>query len=584
MWRTLVQTIFLSFLLLPLYSRNQDAPSFEARADAREVLLGSYFEVTFSLRDGDGSNFQAPSFRDFVVVAGPSRSISTRIINGQVTRQMSYSYSLKPRRIGRFSIGAASIEVGGNTLRTEPVSISVVRGKPTEEGEGEFFIRAEPSATEAYIGQQISLDYKLYTTIDIENYNVLEETDYQGFYAEDLKRHDGRIMREVIDGQQYTTKVLKRVALFPQQTGKLTINPLQLQLGVIEGDGGRGANSFFFNRQIKRLLTQTEPVDITVMPLPEPRPEAFTGAVGEFDLTIDLGSRILSTDDALSLKLTIRGDGDIKRVLPPNVRFPDSFEAYEPKILNESIIERGGRLISEKTIEYLALPKQAGNFQLQPAFAYFQPDSNRYVVLDENQYQLTVAEGSRSVNGPAIEAPAAAPLTDIHFIKTDTSLRRSGYTFFGSPGFWVLSLMPFLLLGSVVVVRQYRRRLQSTDPGLLRRRRAQKVARQRLQKAEQFRQLNQPRSFYDEVSKAMLGYVGDKLQIPGSEMSKENVREKLRTLKVDEAAIEQFLSVIHTCEMALFAGKDNAEAMQKTYDNALEVIASIEQRERRTEE
>lgn len=574
MGRTLFVTILLSLLFPPLFGQSQDSPYFEARADAREVLLNSYFEVTFTLFNGDGSNFRAPSFRDFVIVSGPSRSISTRIINGRVSRQMSYSYSLKPRLLGNFRIGSASIEAGNETLRTEPIPISVVKGKPAAESDGEFFIQAEPSTTEAYIGQQISLDYKLYTTIDIESYNVLEETDYPGFYAEDLKRHDGRVMREVIDGQQYTTKVLKRVALFPQQTGRLTIAPLQLQLGVIEEDGRR-SNSFFFNRQIKRLLTQTEAVNIQVSPLPESRPETFTGAVGQFEWSVNLNPTALSTDDVLSLKLTIRGDGDIKRVLPPDIRFPDAFETYEPKILEESTIERGGRLISEKTIEYLALPKQAGDYEVNPSFAYFHPDSNRYILLDTQPYQLSVVAGSRPGVAPPIENAAAEP-RDILFIKTDTALRRANRGFFGSPGFWVLSILPFFLLASVVVVRRYQRRRETLDPKLLRRRRARKVARQRLQQAEQYRQLNEPRAFYDEVSKAMLGYVGDKLQIPGSEMTKENVRARLQTLGVEEASIEQFLSVIQTCEMALFAGKDNPEAMQETYEKALEVIASSE--------
>lgn len=561
---------------LPGAAQQQPAPVFEAYADAREVVLNSYFEVTFTLKNGEGRNFNAPSFRDFTVVSGPARSMSTSIVNGQVSREMSYSYSLKPRRPGRLTIGSATIEAGGKTLKTDPVEIVAVEGKTGEEGDGEeFFVRAELSTKEAYIGQQVNLDYKLYTTIDIESYNVLEESDYPGFYVEDLRQFDGRIIREVINGQQYTTKVLKRVALFPQQAGRLTIDPLQLQLGIIE-EGQRRSNSFFFNRKIRRLLTQSEPVEILVRSLPEGAPPSFTGAVGEFEMVSTIPRTSFTTDDVVSVKMTITGNGDIKRVLPPGLDFPDTFEVYEPKVLEEKTRELRGRLISEKTIEYLALPAVPGAYELQPVFSYFDPDSNRYVTVDNQRYALTIRRGSRRP-APGISRPQTEADADIRFIKLDDRLRRVGRGFFASPGFWVLLLAPLLLLGSVVIVRQFREKRKSIDPGMLRRRRAEKIARQRLEKAQQYLEARKARAFYDEVSKAMLGYVSDKLQIPLSALSKENVREKLRTLKVPEATTERFLSVIKNCEMALYAGKDNAEVMNTTYENAVAVLAAVEQ-------
>jgi hypothetical protein len=571
---TLITVLLAMLWSLPVVAQPQ--PVFEAYADAREVLINSYFEVSFTLKNGDGRNFKAPSFRDFTVVSGPSRSMSTSIVNGQISREMSFSYSLKPRRLGRLTIGSAAIEVNGKTLRTDPIEIFAVEGNAGAEGAGEqFFIRAELTTTEAYVGQQVNLDYKLYTTIDIESYNVLEESDYPGFYVEDLRQFDGRIVREVIDGHQYTTKILKRVALFPQQAGRFTIDPLQLQLGVIE-EGGRRSNSFFFNRKIRRLLTQSEPVDIVVRSLPAGAPPSFTGAVGQFEMTSTLSRTTVTTDDVISVKIEITGNGDIKRVLPPDIAFPDTFEVYEPKIIEETTREVQGRLISAKTIEYLALPGVPGSYELQPVFSYFDPDSIRYITLSDQRYAVKVRPGSRRP-APGISRPGAASEADIRFIKLDDNLQRTGRGFFASPGFWVLSLMPLLLLGSVVVIRRFREKRKALDPGLLRRRRAEKIARRRLGKAYQYLDGKQPLAFYDEASKAMLGYVGDKLQIPLSELSKENVREKLCALQVPEATTERFLTVINNCEIALYSGKDNAEAMNATYENAVAVLAAVEQ-------
>ena len=551
--------------------------SFKVFVDAKQIVLNSYLEVSFTLKNADGSNFKAPAFNGFSVLSGPSSSSSTTIINGSVSKELSYNYTLKPKQVGKYRIGSASVRVDGKTIRTKPFTIDVLpaSSKASGLGDAEVYVKAVPNTTEALVGQQIILDYKLYTTIDIDNYNILEESAYQGFFAKDIKRYDFRVVREVIDGKQFVTKVIKRVALFPQQAGLLEVDPMQLQMGIVVNEN-KQRRSFFFNKQVKRLPVETEAVQINVQPLPPNPPASFSGAVGDYDVLATIQRSTITTDDVLSLRLTISGNGDIKRVQAPKIEFPESFEVYDPKVLDETTIEGNEGIIGKKVIEYLALPREAGTFDIQTEFSYYSPDSAKYVVNREGNFQLIVRQGSNKPSVPIVETETQERQEDIRHIKTATELSATRSNFFASTFFWILTLMPFLALGGVLIAKQFQRRLSNLDPALLKSKKARKVAQKRLANAKQLMDANNSRGFYDEIFKAMLGYVCSKLQIPLSELTKENVREKLELLKVENTLVERFMDLIKTTEMALFAGKDNPEAMASTYQEAVEVVSSIE--------
>ncbi|MCO6477535.1 MAG: protein BatD [Phaeodactylibacter sp.] len=571
MLRTLF--IFVAAVATSLPTTGQEGVSFEATADARQTVLESYVEVTFTLKNADGNNFTPPPFREFTVVSGPNRSVRTSIINGQVSKEEGFSYTLQPRRLGRLTVGSAAIRVKGRTLRSNPLTIEVVKSRAG--GGEEVFIRAEPSTGKAWVGQQILLDYKLYTTVNVESFNILEEATYQGFYARDVRRYDGRIIREVVNGKQYVTKILKRVALFPQKAGSLDVSPLNVQLGIVKEDGRR--RNLFFTPEIRRVPASTEPLSIEVAPLPAGAPPSFSGGVGEFRMASSISRATITTDDALTLTITVNGSGDIKRVQAPELRAPESFELYEPKVAEEASYEDAGGITGKKVFEYLLLPREAGQFQLRPAFSYFSPDSARYVTINETVYNITVRPGSgRPQSSLPGEEGILSESEDIDFLKTDTTLYLQRPPFFGSTLFWLLTLLPALALGGIVLFRRWQIHRASIDPTLLRSRQARKVAQQRLATAQQHLTTGSTRPFYDEVSKAMLGYVCDKLHIPRSDLSKANLQRRLDQLQLDSTLVSRFMEVIKTCEMALFAGQDNAEAMQDTYRNAVSVISEME--------
>jgi hypothetical protein len=569
--------LIYAVLMLPLMLSAQGGVIFQTFVDAKQAVLDSYFEVTFTLKNGEGRDFRPPSFDDFIVASGPSRAVRTTIVNGQYSSEMSYTYVLQPKKTGKFTIGAATVKVNNSTYRTEPVAIEVIEGRTSSKGDAsnEVFVKAEPSVTEAFVGQQITLDYKLYTTINIDNYNIIEEAGYSGFFAQDVRRYDSRVIREVIGGTQFVTKVLKRVALFPQQAGTLTIEPMTLQLGMIVDTPGN-RNNFFFNKQVERIPARTEPVSIKVNALPADSPPSFTGAVGKFEMTASLNRPTLTTDDAISLRLTVSGNGDIKRVQAPPIVFPDEFDLYDPRIVEESTFEMNGELSARKVFEYMALPREPGNYQIRPEFSYFDPDSAEYVVFNGEAYDITVRQGSIGNRKTDLPVLPDEPHEDIRFIKLDGELTRGGAPFFGSPLFWGLTAFPFVLFGGVLVFKRRQDGRRRLDPAILKSRRARKMAQQRLAVASKHMNADESRAFYDEVSKAMLGYVCDKLQIPRSELTKSNVQSKLHSLQVSPEQIDRFMKVIQTTETALFAGMDNSAAMNETYRNAVELLAGIE--------
>jgi len=558
---------------------------FEATTDARQIVLSGYFTATFTIHDAEGTNFQPPNFKNFNVLSGPGITSSFTINNGKRSQSKGMSYQLQPRKVGQFTIGPATINVNGKTLKTRPFRIEVVKGKNSNattrkdldiELGIDVFIKAEVNTSEARIGEQIILDYKLYTTRDIESYNLLSESEYAGFFAKDVRRFNGRVVKEVVDGKQYSTKILKRVALFPQQTGKLTIDPMTMQL-YINSEGSTKRRSVFFLPKMTRVRVNTDELQISVKSLPSDMPPTFTGAVGKFSIRANINRTKLTTDDAILLRMEINGNGDVKQVQAPPLLISEKFEVYDPKVVEENSFENDGVYKVKKTFEYTILPKEPGTYDLSIAFTYFDTDSLKYITINTDTLQINVGKG---VLGPRrthqfVESSAANE--DIRFIKLETDLRKKGDVFLGSCLFWSLFILPILFLTGVVVQRQILHKRDAVDISVLKRRRAKKVAQKRLSNSKKLLESKNSKAFYDEVSKASFGYVCDKLNILLSDLTKDNVIEKLRLLDVSEESILIFMKTIQTCEMALFAGKDNTDAMSETYHSAISVIAKIEE-------
>lgn len=572
-------------LALPFYVLAQDQVNFVASADARQVVLGGYFEVEFTLFDAEGENFNPPNLKkDFNIISGPGESRRISIVNGARSQSYGISYSLQPKEIGKFTIGAASIQVNGKTYRTKPISVEVVKGRNSaaatqeelneELGDG-VFIKAILNKEASKIGEQIILDYKLYTSRNIDSYNVSYESEYPGFFVHEVRRFNGRQIQEVIEGVQYTTKVIKRVALFPQQAGSFDIEPLQMNISIAVG--GRERRSIFSVPKVSTFGIKTDSINIQVNSLPSPMPTSFTGAVGKFEMRTSINRNKLTTDDAITLRMYVNGNGDIKQVQAPKLALSDNFEVYDPKTLEENSFESGGQLNGKKVFEYLILPKNPGRDTITTAFTYYNSDSLKYITLRSESFPLWIQKGELDRTQVIANTNKKTQKRDIQGLQSDAKFYTCIDCFIGSRPFWVLLVLPFLVLGGVIVQRQIEISKGNIDRSELKRKLAVKVAQKRLAQADAFMTSGNSRSFYDEVSRASFGYVCDKLNIPYSELTKQNVSTKMQSLAVSEQSIDKFMQIVKTCEMALFAGKDNTAAMKETYQQAIEVIAEIEE-------
>ncbi|MCC6724687.1 MAG: protein BatD [Saprospiraceae bacterium] len=565
------------FLLIAMVVSSQNDVVFEATTDAKQVTLDGYFEVSFTLKNANGSQFAPPSFQDFEILAGPSTSSSMQIINGQVSREMSFGFTLQPTKVGKFTIGSASVKANGKTFRTTPISVEVVKGTPKSKASGgeEFFIKVIPNKRTAYIGEQVMLDFKLYTRVAIEGYEIPEDPNYDGFYAVELRRFNSNTVQEVINGQQYVTKVLRRIALFPQQAGKLTIEPFKMQLGVVD-DGGR-SSSFFFQRSVRPVNFTTDAIQIDVKPLPNDEPSDFCGAVGKYEIQAGLDRKSATTDDAVTLRVVLNGNGDIKRVQPPSLILSDSFEVYEPKMVDEKTEEIRSEIISEKTFEYLILPRFTGAYSLRPTVSYFDSEKGQFVKFSVGPLPLNVKKGTGKPNTNTSNQGTQG-LKDILAIKTSANLKKAAIPFVGSWIFWLLLILPVILFTAILSKQKKEKALAaSIDPSEKKAKTAGIEAQKRLAIAKQQLQTGDSRVFYDEVSKAYIGYVCDKTGLPLSQLTKENTKEKLSTFSLDEGIVDDFVKIIQTCEVALYAGLDNPASMQTMYEKAVEVISKIEE-------
>ena len=572
------QLLFLTSIFLIAVVKLSAQVVFEATTHSKQVPLGGIFEVKFTLKNAQGTGFSPPAFSDFTVVGGPNRMNSMTMVNGNATSSESYSYVLQAKRMGQFSIGSASVMVKGQTITSTPLSIDVEKGdkETLNEGSGSnkesVFIRAEVSSHDARVGQQIVLDYKLYTRVDLNGMNLLYEPNYEGFFHLEINDYEHSENRVTIGGKQYLTRILRRVALFVQKEGDFVIEPMTVQVGIVKGKNDDPFADPFFSSVISTNHTiRSNPVNIYVKPLPNNAPLSFSGGVGEFKAEASISKIDATTDDAISLKMKITGNGDAKRWQAPKMVAIDGLEIYEPKVLREESIESQGEWLTIKELEYLIIPKKTGNFTIKPEFSYFDTEGGSYKTLTPNTFEIKIAQGKN-----AIATIQSDKITDIKGIKTATVFTNQITSFYGTSLFWVLTILPFIFLGGVLGYRQFLIQKSKVDVNVLKSQNAQKVAERRLAVADEFMKKGNSRLFYDEVSKAMFTYMSDKLSIPMSEFSKSNVSEKLSLLKVNELNIKKFIQILQNCEMALFAGQNTEGAMNEIFQDALKVITDIE--------
>lgn len=599
--------IFLMVLIAYSTHASADKVSFTASApDA--VVVGEQFRLTYTITTHKVKDFHVPSIKGFDVLMGPSRSqySSTQIVNGSVSsvNSITFTYTLMGNTPGEFTVPGATIVADGNQMVSNSVKIKVL---PQDQGSGggsgqesdgnihsssgtgvsnqDLFITATASKTNVYEQEAFLLTYKIYTRESNLQLNNAKLPDFKGFHSQEIEMNsNARWTTEHYKGRNYYTTVFRQFVLFPQQSGKLYIDPAQFQMTV--GKPVQSADPFdaFFNGgssviEIKKSIA-TPKIAINVNPLPAGKPTDFSGGVGEFNISSSINSKELKTNDAITIKLVISGTGNLKLISNPEIKFPEDFEVYDPKVDNQVRLTREG-LTGNRVIEYLAIPRHAGTYKIPGvSFSYFDIRSKSYKTLNTEEYVINVEKGAGNADQVIANFTNKEDLKvlgeDIRFIKqNDVTLHPKGSFFYGTMGYWLFYIIPALAFIIFFII--YRKQAaENANVAKMRTKKANKVAAKRMKLAGKLLSENKKDAFYDEVLKALWGYISDKLNIPVSRLSKDNIEEKLRNHGVNEELIKEFLNALNDCEFARFAPGDESQAMDKVYSSSIEVISKME--------
>ena len=578
-------------------------------ADVGQPVIGTgnQFAITFSV-NANGENFTPPNFGSFQVLAGPNLSTSMTSINGNTSVNISYSFILLASKEGQFSFGAASIFVNGRRYISNTVKINVVKGHPKQQqqqqqqnsGQTEMdnsaierrsgdvkksiFIRAVVDKTNVYTGQQVVVSYRLYTRIGIDDSQVNILPELNGFFSQDIKNMQQQQRTiwsvETYKGQRYNVTDIKQSILFPEHAGNLTIDPMGATFLVRQPVPSQNfMDSFFDSYKEVNVKVRSAPVTVHVTPLPDAgKPIGFTGAVGTFIIKASVDKEKLKANEALNYNLVVSGSGNLKLLKNLTLEFPASFDKYDPKITDTIADAVKGESGSRK-YNYLLIPRRQGRFTVAPVkFAYFNPASGRYVMLETKPFTIEVEKGREqgSVTSFASDRQFEGLAgRDIYNINTsDSGLGLKGDTFFGSAAYWLLLLLgPAGCIAAFFYRNNYRR--LNSDEVKVKGRKAGKIAALRLAKAQKELVDNNPELFYAEIFKGLYGYLSDKLNIPNANLDKENIAIALRLRQVDESLIKQVGETIYLCEMARFAPVTHI-SKEEVFESTKKLIDNIE--------
>ena len=605
-----MRKLIIILMTLMAYSTQTFADKVSFVASAPDVVVvGDQFRLSYTVTTQKVKDFRAPSIKGFDVLMGPSRSeqSSTQIVNGSVssTSSITFTYILMANTAGEFTVPGASIVADGNQMISNSVKIKVL---PQDQNHNssrrnndnsssiqpssnasvsnqDLFITATASKTNVYEQEAFVLTYKIYTRESNLQLNNAKLPDFKGFHSQEIEMTtNARWTPEHYKGRNYYTTVYRQFVLFPQQSGKLFIEPAQFQMTVNKPVQSADPFDAFFNGgnnviEIKKPIT-TPKIAINVNPLPAGKPTNFLGGVGEFNISSSINSKELKTNDAITIKLVISGTGNLKLISNPEIKFPDDFEVYDPKVDNQVRLTKEG-LTGNKVIEYLAIPRHAGTYKIPGvSFSYFDIRSKSYKTLNTEDYVINVEKGAGNADQVIANFTNKEDLKvlgeDIRYIKqNEVTFQPKGSFFYGSMSYWLFYIIPALAFILFFII--YRKQAaENANVAKMRTKKANKVAIKRMKLAGKLLSENKKAAFYDEVLKALWGYISDKLNIPVSRLSKDNIEEKLRNHGVSEELIKEFLNALNDCEFARFAPGDENQAMDKVYSSSIEVISRME--------
>ena len=602
-----MRKLLISLILLLSVSLVYAQTSIQVQAH-KVVSIDEQFNVTFVIEGAKPTDFSWEPGADFDLIWGPQqgRSTSVQIINGQRTEssQTTYSYILRPLKEGRFTLAEASAKVKGNEIYSNPHTIEVVSSRSSsgqssqssqnqssrpqaQQGnisDSDLFLRLSLNRSDVVVGEPITATIKLYQRVNISGFEGVSFPSFNGFWSQEIEAPSNiEFQRETYDGQIYNAAVLRKFLLIPQHQGKLNIDPAELVclVSVRVSSGGNSIFDGFFDeyRNVRKKV-QTKPVTVNVSALPAGAPASFAGGVGEFSVSADVSKDSIKTHEAASLVVTVTGRGNVALLEAPKVSFPPDMEVYDTKVTSN--IAPGG-MSGTRKYEYPFIPRSHGDFVIEPIkYSYYDVNQKKYVTLETQPIALTVLKGNETGSSASVVIPGSSQKdvkdldSDIRYINVKNPLLvAKGHFLVGSGLFWII--VTLLVAASAALWLLLRRMAaRRADVAGMKNRKATKMAMKRLQLAGTFLKQNLYTAFYEELHKALLGFIADKLMIPAAELSKDKISDALKGGNVPQDYINAFVGILDACEFARYSPSTGNDAMTAHYAAAADVISAID--------
>lgn len=601
--RKILLSSLLSLLCIAIYGEDIALKAVAPQS----VVVGEPFQLVYTVNES-GKDFRMPETKGFEIIAGPytSTSSSTSFVNGKMTssKEVRYTYTLLAEKEGTYSIPAASIMVKKEKYYSNALSITVLpEDKTNKQGSASqqsgsvvssqnissenLFVRPVLSRTKVYEREAIVLTYKLFSRVDIVGIDDVKFPDFKNFLVQDVElAQDRGLTHENFQGTNYYTYELRKYILFPQQPGDLTIDDMACTVTVRLRNQSRQRSFFddFFDsyQDVNKTLNAGK-ITLNIKPLPKPEPADFSGVVGKLSLYSSISTTEVKANEPITLTLKFSGSGNLKMLKNPEIKFPTDFEAYEPKVTNNFNPGTDG-LSGSKTVEYLVIPRHDGNFTIPAVnISYFDSESETYKTVSSQAYDISVAKSDVPTDNQVVanfrnQEQVEVLATDIRYIDT-AAVRlnpRNKSTFVGTPLFWLSYILPLLVAVALMIFFRKQAR-ESADVALMRNKKANKMARRRLKEAGRLCKAGNRDGFYDEILRALWGYLSDKLSLPVADLNKENISDCLSNSGVTEETVSQFLDLLNDCEFERYAPmSDSLAAMDKIFDATLRLISTLE--------
>jgi len=579
------KTVYI-FLLLSLITQGIFAQAvFKTSVSKTKLGVNEHFRIVFSINKQGADNFTPPSFKNFKVLSGPNQSISQSWINGKVSFSQSYTYFVKPKAIGSYTISGATLEHRGKALTSNAVKITVLKAieKPPNPNDPEYIAQqnvhlvAEISKSKPYVGEGIYVEYKLYVSqnISVKDFSVTETPQYNGFWNQDIKIHNLQIKNGKYNGENYRYVVLKKALLIPTKSGKLIIEPMKMNI-LIGVPTGRGD---FFGNPITRNVTKifsSPKRNINVKELPlKGKPENFTGAVGSFLFTVTASKNDLKANESSQIKVAVSGKGNLKLFEIPKIETPKELEIYTPE--HKELIQTTLSGIRGTIYDlYTVVPEFKGKYKIpKVSFSYFNPKKKVYKTITTEDLFVNVLEGKEiaPTTNNTLKKDITITGSNFRYIQTKSTFKPVlEKDFFKSNLFYILLLLPLITIPIGIVIYNKTAERNSDLIGV-KQRKADRLAKKYLSEAK--KQLGNKEAFYIALEKALHNYLKAKLQIETSDISRDKITNILQSRNVNKTTITTFIDVLNDCDFARYTPITEV-MMQAEYEKAIQVITEID--------